>query len=361
RWNRWMDWFKQALDYQLELTDPVEFMHYLKTDLFENEIFVFTPAGELKQLPAGSTPIDFAYTVHSDVGNRCSAVRVNGRLVSFDYKLKSGDRVEVLTSPKAQPREKWLSNVRTSRARSKIRQWLRMSIRSQEEARGKELLKEELRRKRLPFPKVEALKRYLPLFGKGSLEKLYSSITRGKVSVQEVTRALYPESREKSDDEDSRRLERLREFVRRPVKGIKIDDMDNILVHFARCCQPVPGDSVIGIITKGHGVSVHRSDCRNVRTVEEPGRRIKVDWDNYPGQKFLVSLVVTARDRDGLAAEISRRVKDIDTDIRSGHFDIHEGELSLVLVVGINDLSHLAKVIAEIKGIDNVLSVRRAV
>jgi GTP pyrophosphokinase len=361
RWDKWLDWIKQALDYQLGVTDPVEFLRYLKTDLFQNEIFVFTPRGDLKQLPVGSTPIDFAYAVHSDVGNRCSGARVNGRLVSLEHGLKSGDRVEIITSQQATPSEKWLAVVRTSHARAKIRQWFRQVNQKREEAAGRELLRKELRRQKLPVPKEETLRALLKSFKRDSISQLYISIGGGTIAPREVARALYPETKKSMRDLDSEQLEQLREFVRRPVKGIRIDGMDNIMVRFARCCQPVPGDPIVGIITRGQGVSVHRSNCGNVKRIKERGRVVGVEWDTYPNQKILISLVVTARDRDGLVAEISRRVRDLETGVRSGHFEIKEGDLRLVLVVEISDLSHLERVIEEIGTIDSVVSVRRAV
>ncbi|UCF04422.1 MAG: bifunctional (p)ppGpp synthetase/guanosine-3',5'-bis(diphosphate) 3'-pyrophosphohydrolase [bacterium] len=360
-WDKWLDWIKQALDYQLGVTDPVEFLRYLKTDLFQNEIFVFTPQGDLKQLPVGSTPIDFAYAVHSDVGNRCSGARVNGRLVSLENELRSGDRIEIITSQQATPSEKWLAIVRTSHARAKIRQWFRQVNQKREEAAGRELLRKELRRQKLPVPKEETLRALLKSFKKDSIGQLYISIGGGVIASREVARALYPETKKSVRSLDSEQLEHLREFVRRPIKGIRIDGMDNIMVRFARCCQPVPGDPIVGIITRGQGVSVHRAICGNVRRIKEKGRVVGVDWDTYPDQKILVSLVVTARDRDGLVAEISRRVRDLETEVRSGHFEIEEGDLRLVLVVEISDLGHLKRVIDEIGNIDSVVSVRRAV
>lgn len=360
-WDRWLEWFRQALDYQLELSDPSEFMRYLRLDLFQNEIYVFTPAGELKHLPAGSTPIDFAYAIHSDVGNHCTGAKVNGRLVPLSHQLVSGDRVEIMTSPKAVPHEKWLKSVRTSRARMKIRHWLRIKTHEQEERIGRELLKAELRRKKLTFPKEERLRELLDTFGRDTIGKLFVSLARGKVFPGEIIARLYPKSGARDEREEIEQREHLREIVRRPIKGIRMEGMDNILVRFARCCQPVPGDSVIGVITRGRGVSVHRLNCSNVRSIDEPGRLVKVDWDTYPDHKYLVSLIVTARNREGLVSEINRRIRDMETEIRSGNFEIHEGELQLVLVMGISDLSHLNKVIEEIKKLDSVLNVYRAV
>lgn len=360
-WDSWLEWIRQAIDYQLELTETSEFMQYLKTDIFQNNIYVFTPTGELKQLPAGSTPIDFAYMVHSDVGNRCSAARVNGKLVPLDCVLKSGDKVEILTSMKAAPNDKWLGSVRTSRARAKIRQWLRAETREEEAAAGRDILRKELRKRKLVFPKENLLRNVASELGRDSPGMLYSDVFRAKITPGQIIEKLYPGGDAEPAREDDVQFDRLRELVRKPIKGIRIDGMDNILVQFAKCCQPVPGDPIVGVITRGRGISVHRANCRNIKSIDEQGRLIGVEWDAYPDQKFLLSLIVTARDRVGLVAEISRRVKDLDTDVRSGHFEIHEGVFSLVLVVGISDLGHLNRVVSEIKGIDSVLSVRRAV
>jgi GTP pyrophosphokinase len=361
-WDRWLDWFKQTVDYQLELTDPAEFFKYLKTDLFQKEIFVFTPAGELKQLPTGSTPIDFAYAVHSAVGNRCKSARVNGRLVPLDYTLKSGDRVEILTSSRTEPSEKWLQKAKTSRARSKIRHWLRTKTHAQEETLGKELLRGEFRKRKIRFPKDESLRALLPELGKESLGRMYTDIASGRLNVADIAARISPGEREKESETGAwNGHEELREIVRRPVRGIKIEGLDNILVRFARCCQPVPGDSVVAVITRGRGASVHRVGCRNVKKITEPGRVINVEWDAFPSQRFLVSLIVTAKDSEGLISEISRRVKTLDTDVQSGKFEIHGDEVTLVLVVRISNLGHLQKVVAEIGDIENVLTVHRAI
>jgi GTP pyrophosphokinase len=359
-WQRWLDWYRQTLDYQLELTDPAEFFRYLKTDLFQNEIYVFTPAGELKQLPTGSTPLDFAYAVHSDVGNHCTAAKVNGRLVSLDYALKSGDKVEIVTSPRAEPHEKWLNRVRTSRARAKIRQWFRSKNQEQEVRLGKELLRSELRRGKREIPRDEFVKRIMSEFGADSLEKLYSGIARGTISLQKVVQGLYPGAGESEIGSPEQHADALREFVKRPIKGIRIEGLGNIEVRYAKCCQPLPGDAIIGIITRGRGVSVHRVDCKNVRKMGETDRLINVEWDTQPGQHFLVSLVVTAQHRDGMVAEIKKRVRDMNTEVRAGRFEIIDGELRMMLVVGISNLDHLQKVISEIKGIKNIDSVSRA-
>lgn len=361
-WERWLELFKQTVDYQLELTDPTEFFKYLKTDLFQNEIFVFTPAGELKQLPTGSTPIDFAYAVHSDVGNRCKSARVNGRLVPLDYTLKSGDRIEIITSSRTVPNEKWLQKVKTSRARSKIRHWLRIKNQAQDEALGRELLREEFKKRKIPLPKEESLRAVLPELGRESLGRMYADIAGGRLHITNIAKRFSPGELEKEDETAAwNGHEGLREIVRRPVRGIRIEGLDNILVRFARCCQPVPGDSVVAVITRGRGASVHRVSCRNVKKITEPGRVINVEWDAFPSQKFLVSLIVMAKDGEGLVSEISRRVKTLDTEVQSGKFDIHGDEVTLILVVRISDLGHLEKVIKEIDGIENVLTVHRAV
>ena len=358
-WRRWLDWISRAIDYQLELTDPVEFMQYLKTDIFQNKIYVFTPAGELKQLPVGSTPIDFAYIIHSDIGNHCSAAKVNGRLVPLDYLLKSGDRVEVVTSLKVEPNEKWLGKVKTSRARAKIRNWFRIKTFEKHRTVGRELLRAELRKRKLAIPKESSLRTLLKGFQKSTLDELYASIARGKVALADVIDRIAGES-------DLRRREREREeadgsapIVAEPARGIRIDDMDDIMVRFAQCCHPVPGDAIVGIITRGRGVSVHRADCKNLKKITESERIVRVEWETHPEQRYLVSLIVTARDRAGLMAEISKRVKDLGSEVRSGHFKIHEDVFSFNLVMGIADIKHLNDVMTEIRNIDNVISVSR--
>jgi GTP pyrophosphokinase len=284
---------------------------------------------------------------------------VNGRLVPLDYALKSGDRVEIITSLRAEPNEKWLQKVKTSRARMKIRQQLRTRTREREEALGREMLRSEFRKRKQPFPAERALQGLLPALGRDSIGRFYADIGAGKLAPAEIVHAFV--GRGDAEGAEEERLESLREIVRRPVRGIRIEGLDNILVRFARCCQPVPGDRVVALITRGRGASVHREGCRNVAHITEPGRLIEVEWDAYPSQKFLVSLIVVARNREGLVSEISRRVRDLGTEVRSGHFEVKGGEVNLELVVRISDLKHLKKIIGEIEEIDSVLSVRRAV
>ena len=358
-WEGWTELFRRAVDDQLEIDDPGEFLDALRTDLFANEIWVFTPKGELKRLPAGSTPVDFAYAVHSDVGSRCEAARVNGRLVPLDHRLENADRVEILTSPRARPSGKWLTMVRSSRARQKIRQWLRSQTREQEEAAGRDMIKRECRRRRVALPREEEFERVSGELGQGDARRLFVDLARGRVSTGDVFDRLFGEA--PSEEPPRTDVDELREMVRRPVRGVRMQGIDNILVSFAKCCQPVPGDPIVGIVTRGRGVSVHRSGCPNVEVVREPGRLVEVEWEPYPGRKFLVSLVVNARDRDGLVAEISRRVQALGTEVKSGRFEIHGGEFSLVLVVAIDDLGHLRRVVRQIEGIRSVLSVTRAI
>ncbi len=360
-WERWLEWVSQAIDYQLELTDPVEFMQYLKTDIFQNKIYVFTPTGEVKQLPVGSTPIDFAYLIHTDVGNHCSAARVNGRLVPLDYQLNSGDRVEVVTSMRAEPNEKWLNKVKTSRARAKIRSWFKDRSVEKDRVAGRELLRNELKKMKLVLPKETPFRNILKDYKKNSIDELYIAVARGKIAVAEIVGAIAAENVVEQQEREQRRLDDLRTFVREPVRGVIIDGMDNIMARFARCCQPVPGDPVMGIITRGRGVSVHRTKCPNLKGIVEPERIVPVEWETHPDQRYLVSLLVSARDRTGLVAEISKRVRELGTEVRSGHFKIQEGLFSLVLVVWIADIKHLDAVISEIRGIESVISVSRAV
>lgn len=358
-WKRWLEWISRAIDYQLELTDPAEFMQYLKADIFQNKIYVFTPAGELKQLPVGSTPIDFAYTIHSDIGDHCSAAKVNGRLVPLDYQLKSGDRVEVVTSLKAEPHEKWLSKVKTSRARAKIRNWFRAKTAESDRTAGRELLRSELRKRKLSLPKESAIRTLLKAFKRSSLDDLYAALARGKIPLADVVDRISGENEFQQQERERRQIDNLRTIVEEPGHGIRMDGMDNIMARFAKCCQPVPGDPIMGVITRGRGVSVHRTGCKNLGKINESERIVQLEWETQPDQRYLVSLIVTARDRVGLVAEISRRVRDLGTEVRSGHFKIQEGLFTLILVMGIIDIKHLNDVMVEIRTIENVISVNR--
>ncbi len=356
-------WFRQILEWQKDMTDPEEFLEYLKIDLYKDEIFVFTPKGDLIQLQAGSTPIDFAFQVHTEVGVHCSGAKVNGRIVPLHKELASGDTVEVLTNPNQRPSRDWLHFVKTSKARSIVRRTIREEERAHSIALGKEMLEKEFRRNRVKKPGEEDLEAAADILKIEGLaeghEALYEAIGRGDVTLTQVWNVLFPEEKPEERKPPSA-FERLVEKITGRPTGVKIQGMDNMMVRFSQCCQPIPGDPILGYITRGRGVSIHRADCPNILNLTDaPERKIDVEWDTGGAETFIVRLVVTGTDRRGLFADVAGAVSRTSTDIKSADLTVTETGIEGTFVVEVRDLGHLTKVIGSMKSIDGILDVER--
>ena len=352
-------WFRQILEWQQDMTDPEEFLEYLKVDLYKDEIFVFTPKGDLIQLPAGSTPIDFAFQVHSEVGMRCSGAKVNGRIVPLQRELSSGDTVEVLTNPNQRPSRDWLHFVQTSKARRLVRRTIREEERAASIALGEEMLEKELRRARTGKVDEEDLERVAERFSVGDVEELYAALGRGDLTLTQIWNELFPEEEEVERKPPSA-FERLVEKIKGRPSGVKIQGVDNMMVRFSQCCQPIPGDPILGYITRGRGVSIHRSDCPNILNLTDaPERKIDVEWDTSGAQTFIVRLVVTGTDRRGLFADVAGAVSRTSTDIKSADLSVTETGIKGTFVVEVSDLDHLNRVVESMKSIDGILEVER--
>ncbi|MGH7536808.1 MAG: RelA/SpoT family protein, partial [Gemmatimonadales bacterium] len=279
-----LGWFRQLLELQQDTHSPEEFLEFLKIDLYQDEIFVFTPQGDVKRLPKGSTPIDFAFHVHTKVGEKCQGAKINGRIAPLHRELKSGDTVEILTGPGAKPSRDWLSHVRTARARHKIKQWINHEEEKVSLTLGKEILAREVRRRRLDPPDDERLARAAQTLSLADGQGLEVAVGRGDVPIGQVIKALYPdlsgdEIQEPKPTVFGRVIDRIR-----LGRGIKIQGVDGLMVRYAQCCQPVPGDSVVGYVTQGRGISIHRSDCPNLLTLAADGRRVDIDWQETQGE-----------------------------------------------------------------------------
>ncbi len=355
-------WFRQVLEWQQETQEPEEFMEFLRIDLFQDEIFVFTPAGDVKQLPKGATPIDFAYAVHTEIGHHCSGAEVNGQIAPLSRELENGDTVEILTSDDQSPSRDWLGFVQTSRARHRIRQWIRKEERESAVRIGREIVERE-RRKRSSDPGEEDLAAAARELDLGeTAEDLYAALGRGDVGVTKAMRALFPEAEDGGDSSDGSGggLADLVKRVRRPDRGIKIQGMDDLMVRYSQCCQPVPGDEVTGYITRGRGVSIHRKDCPNVLDLaDRRDRRIEVEWDTGGQQRFFVRIVMEGTDRHGLLGDVGRAISDTGTNIQSADMEAVQGGMKGQFVVEVEDLSHLKKVMRTIKRVKGVLRVER--
>lgn len=356
-----LTWFRHVLEWQQETREPEEFMEFLKFDLFQEEIFVFTPKGDVKQLPRGATPIDFAFAVHTEIGLHCAGAKVNGRIAPLSRELRNGDTVEILTHPRQRPSRDWLAFVKTARARQKIRQWIRQEEFVFSVRLGRELLDRELKKLRREVPADPGLLgRAAAALSFPDFDHVYAALGRGELGPTAVFRELFPDGEAGEAAREPSALERIAEKIRRTGRGVRIHGMENLMVRYSQCCQPVPGDEVVGYVTRGRGVSIHRVDCPNVLTLaEHPERRVEIEWTAVAEDRFYVRLFVEGTDRRGLLSDMARAITDTGTNIQ--HADIHakEGGMTGEFVVEVQDLAHLQKVMKAIRRVKGVVSVQR--
>jgi len=358
--DRALQWFRQVLELQLDAKTPDEFLEFLKLDLYQDEIFVFTPTGDVIQLPKGATPIDFAFAVHTEVGLHCQGARINGRIASLARELKNSETVEIITSPSAKPSRDWLAHVRTGRARHKIRQRLRIEEHTTSVKLGREILDREIKRRRLTKPEDPELLKVARTLHLMDVNHLVASIGQGDVNVSQVLKELYPETDGVAEAPKSGPLDWLVDKVRGTTKGVRIQGVDGMMVRYAQCCQPVPGDPVVGYVTRGRGVSIHRSDCPNLlMLIQEPERRLEIDWKELEGEKFMVRLALEATDRRGLYADLATAVSSTGTDIRSFELHSSDGHVIGELAVEVGNLAHLQKIIKAARRVKGVTEVAR--
>jgi len=348
------------VDLQSASGDPDEFMEYLKTALYQDEVFIFTPRGDLRRLPRGATPLDFAFLVHTEVGNRCVGAKVNGRIVPLRTELRSGDTVQIITAPQARPNRDWLKIVQTHAARSKIRHWLKVAEHSDSVALGKEMLEREIRRRRLAPPPDVPLESLAQAFGHPDVNGLYAALGQGNLSVQQLISKWIPDEAGPVQKIKEASLETIRAITRRPSRGVRIHGVDNLMVTYAQCCQPVPGDAVVGIVTRGRGVTVHRTDCPNTfeaRVAAE--RRVPVDWSAAPDDSFTVKLSIYGQDRRSLLADIAKAISTTNTNIRTAGIKANDRNARGAFVVEVRDLNHLREVMRAVEKVDGVDAVER--
>jgi GTP pyrophosphokinase len=356
--DRQLTWFRQILELQLDAKTPDEFLEFLKLDLYADEIFVFTPNGDVIQLPKGATPIDFAFAVHSEVGLRCAGAKINGRIAPLSRALHNSEQVEIITSPSAKPSRDWLAHVRTGRARHKIRQWLRQEEHSSSVKLGQEILEREFKRRRLVRPDDAALVSAARALSLGDATHLYASIGQGDVNVGLALKHLFPDYEEKEQVKPTL-VERLVDKVR-GTKGVRIQGVDGLMVRYAQCCQPVPGDPVTGYVTRGRGVSIHRADCPNLLFLaHEPERRLEIDWQEAEGERFVVRLALEGNDRRGLYADVAAAVSESGTNIRSMELKSTDGRASGAVLVEVENLAHLQKIIKAARKVKGITEVQR--
>ncbi|KPU28018.1 (p)ppGpp synthetase [Caloranaerobacter sp. TR13] len=364
-----LSWLRQLLEWQNELKDPKEFMESLKIDLFTNEVFVFTPKGDVISLPAGSTPIDFAYRVHTAVGNNCIGAKVDGRIVPLDYKLKNGNIVEILTSANSNgPSRDWLKIVKSSHAKSKIRQWFKKEERAQNINRGKELIEKEVKRQGFKLTEIlkeDWLQEVASKLSLNNIDDLYAAVGYGSITLSQVIhklKELYKEyyKEDKKDEEIVKQIKNNKEY--RPAQGVKIKGIDNIMVRFSKCCNPVPGDEIIGYITRGRGVSIHRKDCPNIADLSIQDRFIEVEWDDAKKVSYLAEIQIKATDRSGLLSEITQLLTEKNLTVTSLNARTNREKIALVnLVLEIKSVEQLNELMRKIRSINGVIDVYRVI
>jgi GTP pyrophosphokinase len=354
-----LSWFRQVLEWQQDTREPEEFMEFLRIDLFQDEIFVFTPKGDVKQLPKGATPIDFAFAVHTEVGLLCAGARVNGRIAPLAKELKNGDTVEVITDPRHKPSRDWLAFVKTARARQKIRQWIKQEESEAAISLGRELFDRELRKARKEKPADDQLTAAAEALGMPSFDYVLSALGRGELGLSAILKELYPDA-EVAPARAPTMMERIVERVTGTGRGVRIQGLENMMVRYSQCCQPVPGDEVIGYITRGRGISIHRADCPNVLNLgEHPERRVEIEWVAESGERFFVRLVVEGDDRRGLLSDIATAISETGTNIQSAEIQSVEGGMNGSFAVEVQNLTHLKKVMKAIRRVKGVINVER--
>jgi len=363
-----MAWLAHLSDWQEDTKDPSEFLDTLRYEIGAKEVYVFTPKGKVVGLPSGATPVDFAYAVHTEVGHRTMGARVNGRLVPLDTELSSGDTVEVFTAknPDAGPSQDWLNFVTSQRARSKIRQWFTKERRDEAVEQGKEAIARAMRKQNLPLKRLmsaEALAELVSLLHLENVEALYHAVGEGRVSTQSVIEKLlaWADKDFVGDDETGPIPIGQRLSTRTSESGVLVRGAPDILVKLAKCCTPVPGDEILGFVTRGTGVSVHQADCTNIGDLKgKPERMIEVEWAPTKGAVFLVHIQIEALDRPGLLSDVTRVLSEHHVNILSATVHTSDDRLAISrFVFEMGDVTHLERVLSSVRRIDAVYDVYR--
>lgn len=367
-----LSWLKQVLEWQNDVDDPNEFISSLKMDLFTDTVFVFSPKGDVIDLVNESTPIDFAYAIHSAVGNKCIGAKVNGKIVPLDYKLKTGDIVEILTSKAAAgPSRDWLNIVKTPSARTKIRQWFKRELKEENIVRGREMIEKEAKRQGYNISsllKTAWLDKIYKRLTLNSLEDMYAAIGYGGITVNQILFKLIDEYKKENSkllaqerllqDKDIRPKDV--EDVKRSDGGITVKGEKNMLVRFAKCCNPVPGDEIVGYITRGRGVSIHRKDCTNIAGMTQDGRLIEVSWVSHEHSEYNAELQVEAEDKPGLFMDITRLLLDMNIKLKAINARTVKNTTAIInLTIEISDKQQLDRVMKQLRKLPEVKEVFR--
>ncbi|HET7706491.1 MAG TPA: bifunctional (p)ppGpp synthetase/guanosine-3',5'-bis(diphosphate) 3'-pyrophosphohydrolase [Thermoanaerobaculia bacterium] len=359
-------WLRQLVEWQNDIKDPRVFMNSLKIDLYPDEVYTFTPKGDVFAFPRGATPLDFAYRIHTDVGHRCVGARVNGKLVPLRTPLKNGDIVEILTGTTQTPSREWANMVVTSRARHKIRHWLNAEQKNRSIELGRKLIEKEAKKYRVQWRKLiaeNALDGVLTEHGFGRLEDLYADIGYGKVSARSIVeRFVTDEQKEKGPTDEGVIQAAVRKIFpfTSAATAIKVKGYDDLMTYLAKCCNPLPGERIVGYVTRGKGVAVHSANCPNVKNLMfNPDREIAVEWADQRQSQYYVELELLMEDRQGILARVVSTIANLKTNIRQMETRAGDGKATTELVLEIADLKHLEKVVRSLAGLEGVLRVDR--
>ncbi|WBW50652.1 bifunctional (p)ppGpp synthetase/guanosine-3',5'-bis(diphosphate) 3'-pyrophosphohydrolase [Peptoniphilus equinus] len=356
-----LTWLRQLLEWQKDLSDPDDFMETLKIDFFADEVFVFTPQGDVINLPEGSTPLDFAYRIHSQVGNTCTGAKINGRIVPLDYQLKSGDIIEVITNANSGPSLDWLKIVKSPQAKKKINQYFKVKDRDKNIERGRDMLEREIKKYNLRPSAVmrddwmEEVTKKVKL---NSVEDVYAGLGFGTITLNQVVgklKDLYAQSikEEKVLDVPTAPVHRISKG------GVIVEGADNLKVRFAKCCNPVPGDDIVGYVTIGRGISIHRADCTNVKDEKDHSRLIPVKWDTQEGDSYGAQIEIKAFDKPRVIGDVANKINDAKLNMQSLNARTKEGLLFVSIIVDIKSTDELSRIIEKIKKLPEVIDVYR--
>ncbi len=364
--EEWLAWVKQLMDWQEDESDPREFKKMFKTDLFDDEVYVFTPKGEVKTLPAGSTPIDFAYAVHTDVGHRTVGSKVNGRIVPLHYELRSGDFVEILTAKSGRgPSRDWLKLVASTRARNKIRQWFSRETRGETEQKGRDSLEQALKAQNLPYRKLAGSALLAQVIREAGFKKaadFYLALGSGKLQVSQIVNKVLQrlKTTEVAEEAPVLKAPKARDAVASESFGIDVHGVEDVLVRLAKCCTPVPGDEIVGYISLGKGITIHREDCPNVKALKRnPERFTRVDWSGDSSKSFRVQIAVDAWDRPRLLEDVARTFAEHGSNI-VGYGGVVEDQLAKNWYTAeVGDVKSLRALLTALRNVDAVFDAYR--
>ncbi len=363
-------WIRELLEDQEDYKDSREFLESLRIDLYKNDVFVFTPKGDVKDFPKGATPLDFAYSIHSEVGNKCTGAKVNEKIVPLDYEMQTGDIVSIITSPGKTPSRDWLKIVKTHQARSKIRQWFRKELKEENIVKGKDMLEQEAKRKGYHLKdlvKPDWVKGIFKRFMLNSVDDMYAAVGYGGITTNQILTkliAMYdkenpPKAPEKTaPDQAQHRKSKATE------DGVTVRGEQGMLIRFAKCCTPVPGDEIIGYITRGRGVSVHRKDCANINEVDfEEGRIIEVEWAGEERPSYNVEIMIIADDRNGLLSDITQLMYNLNYSIMTANARRQKDKQAVIelglVISSVSDLDFIKKKVMNIAGVNDVFRINK--